>query len=221
MVNYGESKIYRIVCNTTGLVYYGSTLNRLSRRLGQHKASYKGFKNGSGKFLTSYKVLENDNFEIILVENCPCNSKEELHARERFYIENNECVNIVVPLRTAQEYEIDNHEKRLKYYADNREKINERHKEYQQLNPEIRRQYYLNNIEMFKAKSKENREQNKERVKEANHKYREENKERLNEYNRKYIIANKETINEYAKSYYEKNKEEINAKRRAKYQSSK
>ena len=34
-----------------------------------------------------------DDVKIILVENFPCNPIYELHARENYYIENNECVN--------------------------------------------------------------------------------------------------------------------------------
>ena len=33
MIDYTKSKIYKIVCNTTGLIYIGSTVNKLSRRL--------------------------------------------------------------------------------------------------------------------------------------------------------------------------------------------
>jgi hypothetical protein len=39
----------------------------------------------------------------VLVENYPCNSKDELKARERYYIENNDCVNINVPTITTKE----------------------------------------------------------------------------------------------------------------------
>ena len=41
-----------------------------------------------------------ENCKIELVENYACNSKEELNAREGFYIQNNECVNKLVAGRT-------------------------------------------------------------------------------------------------------------------------
>jgi hypothetical protein len=44
----------------------------------------------------------------VLVEKFPCESKDELHARERYYIENNECVNKYIPNRTNAEYRQDN-----------------------------------------------------------------------------------------------------------------
>ena len=39
------------------------------------------------------RVLYEDNLEIFLIESYPCNSKDELIARERYYIETMECVN--------------------------------------------------------------------------------------------------------------------------------
>ena len=72
MVNYNLGKIYRIVCKTTGLVYIGSTAEpTLARRLATHSRKYKCFLNGKGRFVTSYKILENNNYEIILIENTP------------------------------------------------------------------------------------------------------------------------------------------------------
>jgi hypothetical protein len=46
-----------------------------------------------------------------LVENYSCNSKKELETRERYYIENNECVNKNMPTRTMKEYQEENKEK--------------------------------------------------------------------------------------------------------------
>ena len=43
MTDYQLGKIYRIVCNTTGLTYYGSTCEpTLARRLSGHVVNYKG-----------------------------------------------------------------------------------------------------------------------------------------------------------------------------------
>jgi hypothetical protein len=107
MPNYQLGKIYKIVCNTSELVYYGSTCeSTLARRLSSHRSSYESWKTSNRKYVSSFKVLENDNYDIILVEFCPCNDKMELHQRERYFIESNDCVNRVIPLRTPLEYEI-------------------------------------------------------------------------------------------------------------------
>jgi hypothetical protein len=70
----------------------------------------------------------------MLVEDFPCERKEQLHARERFYIESNDCLNKRIPGRTKKEYYADNVEKfnehNKKYNAENSEKIKEQCKQY-------------------------------------------------------------------------------------------
>ena len=63
MRDYKEGKIYKIVCDNTGLTYYGSTCEkRLSRRLSKHRSDYKSYLNNPEyNFCTSFKVLEGDN----------------------------------------------------------------------------------------------------------------------------------------------------------------
>ena len=111
MVNYANSKIYKITCNVTGLTYYGSTVNSLSKRMGQHRSD---FKKNRGNSCNSKLVLAAGNYDYCLVEKFPCDDKSELHRRERFYIESNECCNRQVPGRTPKEYHVDNREKILK-----------------------------------------------------------------------------------------------------------
>lgn len=96
MVNYQLGKIYKIVGN--GLVYVGSTCEpTLARRLAGHVSGYKEFVKGRGKYVSSYKIIESGDYEIVLIENYPCENKDELHKRERFHKETITCVNIVSP----------------------------------------------------------------------------------------------------------------------------
>ena len=61
---------------------------------------------------------------IILVEQLECNNKQELLMRERFYIENNECVNkIKRPIITPEERKEQNNKKQKKYVINNKEKV--------------------------------------------------------------------------------------------------
>jgi hypothetical protein len=95
-MDYSNGKIYKIVCNTTGKCYIGSTCSPyLSTRLAQHRNNFKSFLKGKFNYVSSYEVLENNNYDIVLLELFPCSCKEELLARERFYIENTECVNLI------------------------------------------------------------------------------------------------------------------------------
>ena len=141
MVNYANSKIYKITCNVTGLTYYGSTVNPLSKRMGQHRSDFK--KNGLCK---SKLVLASGDYDYCLVEKFPCDDKTELHQRERFYIETNECVNARIPGRTDKEY-----------YEDNRETILEQRKAWRDAHQEeiseYKKEHYLANKEKITAKA--------------------------------------------------------------------
>ena len=130
MVNYAESKIYKIV--GSGLTYYGSSCApTLAKRLAQHVADYKRYKDDKHNYTTSFDIIELGDYTIVLVEKFPCDSKDELHARERYYIENNECVNKFIPNRTGVEYRKDNRERirdvDKQYREDNKEKFYEKH----------------------------------------------------------------------------------------------
>jgi hypothetical protein len=172
MPDYQKAKIYRIVSNVCDLVYYGSTCETLSQRLAQHRANYKRYLEGKNNNVTSFEIIEKGNYEIVLVENYPCNSKEELHRRERFYIENNECVNKQVPCRTKKEFYEDNREKILEYQKEyreeNREKISEKKKE-----------YYEDNREKKLEKQKEYHEKNHEKYLQYQKEYYEDNREKI------------------------------------------
>ena len=72
MPDYLNGKIYKIVCNITGLVYIGSTAQALSQRLQGHKRDFKAHLNQNRNYRTSFKVLENRDFNIILIEDCSC-----------------------------------------------------------------------------------------------------------------------------------------------------
>ena len=93
MPDYSKGKIYRIKCNITNDVYYGSTTRSLSRRKERHKQ----------KSYSSREIIERGNYTFELIEEFPCKTKLELETRERWYIENNVCVNEKLPTRTYEE----------------------------------------------------------------------------------------------------------------------
>jgi len=157
MVNYQNSKIYRVVCSETNNIYIGSTTRPLSQRLGKHK-------NNFNTCMTKNFI----NPKIFLIENCPCNSKEELHSIERKYIENIECVNKIIPGRTPKEWRKENKEYYKDYFKDyylnNKEKFNEKSKEYRQKNKEHIKEWRQNNKESIALKNKEYKEKRKEKL---------------------------------------------------------
>ena len=145
MNKYEKGKIYKIVNDDIpDKVYYGSTIGKLNIRFSNHNNSYN---------TCSSKILfEKGQPRIELVEEYPCSSKRELLVRERFYIENNECVNIKIPSRTHGEYH------RI-WYTENKEKVLNRVKEYSKIHREDKKlyatNYYHKNIEIIKKKREE------------------------------------------------------------------
>ena len=161
MVNYQNGKIYKIVNDELNLTYYGSTVSTLTKRLSQHKCE----KECKSKLLFSTETKA----EIFLVEKFPCNDKMELHQRERFYIENNECVNKKIPGQTIKEY-----------YVKNKEKIKLQ-----------RKQYREDNKEKKKEQDKKYAEKNKEKIKLQRKQFREQNREKIREYDKQRYLKKK------------------------------
>lgn len=96
----------------------------LARRLAGHVGKYQQYLKGKYHFVTSYEIIKNGNYDIILIENVKCDSKDQLTARERYYIESLDCINKLIPGRTDKQYREDNKEKIQQYYDDNKEKLN-------------------------------------------------------------------------------------------------
>ena len=85
--NYSNGKIYKIIDCTTDMIYVGSTIHTLADRLKGHEDKYKYFLSGKKTpILTSFKILENNNYKIELIENFPCQSKRELEKKEGHFI---------------------------------------------------------------------------------------------------------------------------------------
>ena len=125
-----SGKIYKIT--GYGLTYYGSTKRTLNYRKNRHKDTYKRYKLGNTNYTSSYEILsQGDDWDIELVEEVE--DENELLTREKYYIKNFECVNLVIPGRTEEEkkeYGVQWREankeqlkeKKAQYYEDNKEK---------------------------------------------------------------------------------------------------
>ena len=128
--------IYKITDNTNSNVYYGSTTETISRRMKGHRCCYKRWVGGKGDNCRSFDIIKNADYLYSLVEQVECENKVGLLQRERWWIENNECINKVIPARSRKEYREQNRELILEYnkqYREqNRELINEKRREYYQ-----------------------------------------------------------------------------------------
>jgi len=156
MPDYARGKIYKI---TSGdLTYIGSTCEpTLAKRLANHVAGYKRWKDGSFNKLTSFQLIETGNYEITLIELCPCGSKDELTAHERYWIETIPCVNKVIPGRTKTEY----NETFRDYSCEMKKKYYEEHKDHF---CELKKKYYEDHKEELKEKKKAHYQLNKEKI---------------------------------------------------------
>ena len=77
---YNRSKVYKLIEYNCGFFYIGSTCNKLSQRLAQHKCDAKRYPE-----IPLYKKFNDlgwENISIVLVENCILNSKDDLHRAE-------------------------------------------------------------------------------------------------------------------------------------------
>jgi len=189
------------VSNNTGKQYIGSSCQKkLCSRLTGHVRK--------GNTCSSREIIEDGNYEIILIENFPCDSKDELHKRERYYIETLDCVNKVIPTRTQQEYYVANREQRKEYCKNNKEQIVKKKQEYYENNRgkniEQAKEYYETNKERILEQAKEYYETNKERILEQAKEYHKNNREHLLEQMKKYKVNNKERIKQYQQRYREK-----------------
>jgi hypothetical protein len=114
--------------------------------------------------MTSFKILEKNNYDYSLVESYPCKSKDELHARERFYIENNECVNKYVPTRSHKEYYTSHKDEKKTYDILHKDRIKEKNtlwrnenKEYLQEKRRIWAEENVEHLKQYKEETKEHR----------------------------------------------------------------
>jgi len=104
MNKYINGKIYALVSESAKVVYYGSTIQRLSQRKGEHVRDYKNYLYNNGWKCSSFDVLKHEDAKIILIEEFPCETKLELEQREGYWQRNNNCTNINIAGRNTKEY---------------------------------------------------------------------------------------------------------------------
>ena len=176
MVNYTNSKVYKIWSTLGNNIYVGSTTKQyLSQRMDTHRTAYKSWKDGKSNFISSFELFDQyglQNCSIELIEAKECNSKDELHQLEGKYIRELECVNKRIAGRNKKEHYEDNREQLLEitkqYYKDNKERISE-----------YKKHYNLENKEQISERRKQTYEDTREQQIEQSRQYRENNKDKI------------------------------------------
>ena len=189
---YKRGKIYTIRCrDDDSLVYVGSTIQPLAKRIGLHRVASK-----KKPDLVLYKYVNNDwdNWYIELYEVYPCNSKNELERREGEVIRQIGNLNCYIAGRDLKQY-----------YQDNRDEILEHNK-----------QYYQNNRDKILEKDKQYKKNNRDKIAEYKKQYLQENRDEIIEYRKQYHQDNRGKIIEKAKQHYQNNRDEILEKNKEK-----
>ena len=98
--DFQKSKIYAIKCKERDDCYIGSTTRSLYVRMGEHRADFRLVSNGRKLYKknTAMLITQYPSAYIELIEEFPCNSKEELHKREFEIICQTKCVNRINPM---------------------------------------------------------------------------------------------------------------------------
>lgn len=147
MPDYKNSKIYKITAGN--LTYYGSTTQSLSKRLAKHRNDKKHKPNSN---ISSFPLLDMPDCKIVLVEDYPCERKEQLLAREAYYTEHNDCVNKRRPICTEEQQKQAKREERRRYYTKYPEKKREEKYRYYTKYPDkcpnkLKKYYGITNLE--------------------------------------------------------------------------
>jgi hypothetical protein len=187
-MDYKNGKIYTLRSHQTDDIYIGSCATTLTKRKSYHKNDYNKWKNGKFNYITSYELIKYDDWYIELLEDFPCENRNQLEKREGELIRSMNCVNKNIAGRTKKEYH-------SQYRIENIDKI----KEYE-------KQYRLENADKIKKYQKEYKIENYDEINEYQKEYRLENDDEIKKYQKEYRINNNEKNNcECGGKYTKKN----------------
>jgi hypothetical protein len=221
--DYSKSCIYKLLHKedfNNENIYVGSTTNFIQRKK-CHKQTCNNTNDKCYNMNLYQHIRENGGWEnwcMIQIEPFSCNSKKELEARERYWIETLKSkLNCVIPTRTQREYYDNNKDVILKfrkqYYDDNKNKIAEYKKKYNHKNAdkitEYHKKYYDDNKDKIKEENKKYYDENADKIKKYQKKYREINADKKKEYNKQYHKQNADKLLKEKKQYYDDNKDKI------------
>jgi hypothetical protein len=188
MPDYSLGKVYAIICRKSGRQYVGSTCEpTLARRLAGHVRMFNGFINENQNYCSSFEIIKENDYYIILIEEYSCSSKDSLRMREQYHINLNKCVNKQKAYISEEEKQIFIQEYHQKYYKNNKNKIINYQTQYHKENQEQYKNYQT-------QYSQENRDKKITTAIQYNQQHSEQLKQKFNcECGGKYTFANKMT----------------------------
>lgn len=190
MSRYSRGKIYKLHSFENDLIYIGSTIQPLYKRLSGHKC-----KNN----ICSSKILfeESNKVMITLIKNYPCSDRSELEREERKYIYKMDCVN-----KHTTPYVSNNKEKEIdliKKYKDEYEK------QYEEQKKELNKIQDMRKKREQQLKIREIKKENYEKIIEIKRigiiKYTKQCNIKNEEYKKQYNLYIKSEIGQFFRSF--------------------
>lgn len=190
MPNYKLGKIYKIISKDSNLIYIGSTISSLKKRMNEHRCNMLAYLKDENynRKQDSWKLLIFEDAEIKLIEKYPCSSKRELEERERYYIENvglDWVVNERLPAANKEIRRKRNNELRKIAREKNKDTINRQNRERYANDEEYRKR--------IQEIGKQRRTDFKAEKAQSDKKYRENNREK--------VLDNKKRLHYWIKSW--------------------
>lgn len=141
MPDYKNGKLYKLQCDD-GHYYIGSTCNELRFRLKGHKDESTKERANNRRVYNHIKSIGGwTHVRIVLIEECPCENKQQLVRKEDEMIRSCEkdplCLNSYNPLQTPEERQ----QYKLQHHRDNKERELEQYRQWVLNNREKRREY--------------------------------------------------------------------------------
>jgi len=150
-MSYKNGKIYKIepkVEHEAHEIYAGSTRQSLNDRFNHHTSTYECKTQKKCSVFNLFDKYGKHNCKISLIENFPCESREELLCRESHFFKTLKCVNINNPYVTTEQSK----ERVKKWYSEHIEHRKKYMEEYTQKNYDALRAKKLEYKQVNKVK---------------------------------------------------------------------
>ena len=109
-MDYSKAKVYCIRNYNDSDIYVGSTCQPLSKRMADHRTAMNHKRDFNITLYVKVREQGANNFYIELLEDYPCQNKEQLGAKEGEYIRKISTLNKRIEGRTIKEWREDNEE---------------------------------------------------------------------------------------------------------------
>tara|TARA_R110002126_G_scaffold190896_1_gene339042 strand:+ start:444 stop:890 length:447 start_codon:yes stop_codon:yes gene_type:complete len=112
------------------MTYIGSTIRSMNKRMNAHEYQYKRWLDRKSPYCSSFNIIKNENYELIIIEQIKNETVEDCREREQWWIDFYGKENLVNKCN-ANGW---NYENIKEYYNNNKNQIKKQTKEYYENN---------------------------------------------------------------------------------------